>query len=286
MSHCHSIHVLVRRSPHVIPPSPRRPRARLITARARCALCPSLLRPPFPIRARMDCMYQVHLDGARGWIYHDWTTPRSASPIRYHDTPICTARQPVRPRAALPCAVALARPAHSEAARALCCSSGRPRALSQSVPQIRDLRPSSRITSGILLAQCRCPTLLCRTLAPPVHASPNCICACAVVKPAGAATSRPVPTSMPSPSQTQVDPNPALKEAVDQRLKKDRLVADAPEDPGKMEEESEKMIRDSAARLDKAYGELRDLASAKKEPALAEDEDFLEAEGILEEASL
>ncbi|KAJ7733576.1 tubulin binding cofactor A-domain-containing protein [Mycena maculata] len=82
------------------------------------------------------------------------------------------------------------------------------------------------------------------------------------------------------------------QEAVDQKIKKDKLIADGAEEwdiknAGKMEDESEKMIQDSAGRLAKAYGELRDLiVSAKKEPALVEDKDFLEAEGILEEAAL
>ncbi|KAJ7492175.1 tubulin binding cofactor A-domain-containing protein [Mycena latifolia] len=82
------------------------------------------------------------------------------------------------------------------------------------------------------------------------------------------------------------------KELVDQKLKKDRLVADGAEEwdiknAGKMEDESEKMIKDATTRLAKVYGELRDLVvSAKKEPALAQDEEFLKAEGILEETAL
>ncbi|KAJ7144851.1 tubulin binding cofactor A-domain-containing protein [Mycena crocata] len=82
------------------------------------------------------------------------------------------------------------------------------------------------------------------------------------------------------------------KEAVDQKLKKDKLIASGAEEwdiknAGKMEDESEKMIQDSAGRLAKAYGELRDLVvSAKKIPALGQDENFLKAEGILEEAAL
>jgi len=82
------------------------------------------------------------------------------------------------------------------------------------------------------------------------------------------------------------------KEAVDQKLKKDKFVADGAEDwdiknAGKMLDESEKMIKDSSERLGKAYGELRDLVvSAKKDPALTQDEDFLKAEGILEETAL
>ncbi|KAJ7750323.1 tubulin binding cofactor A-domain-containing protein [Mycena metata] len=82
------------------------------------------------------------------------------------------------------------------------------------------------------------------------------------------------------------------KEAVDQKIKQDKLVADGAEEwdiknAGKMLDESEKMIKDSAGRFARAYGELRDLiVSAKKEAALAQDAEFLKAEGILEEASL
>ncbi|KAJ7146225.1 tubulin binding cofactor A-domain-containing protein [Mycena epipterygia] len=82
------------------------------------------------------------------------------------------------------------------------------------------------------------------------------------------------------------------KELVDQKLKKNKLIADGAEEwdiknAGRIEEESEKMIKDAAGRLAKSFGELRDLVvSAKKEPALAQDEDFLKAEGILEETAL
>ncbi|KAJ7257778.1 hypothetical protein C8J57DRAFT_1516658 [Mycena rebaudengoi] len=54
-----------------------------------------------------------------------------------------------------------------------------------------------------------------------------------------------------------------------------------------MLEESEKMFIDSKTRLAKAHEALRDLVvSTKKETALAEDEDFLKAKGILEEISV
>ncbi|KAJ7103093.1 tubulin binding cofactor A [Mycena belliarum] len=82
------------------------------------------------------------------------------------------------------------------------------------------------------------------------------------------------------------------KELVDQKVKKNKLIADGAEqwditNAGKMEDESEKMIKDATARVAKSFGELRDLVvSAKKEPALAQDEDFLKAEGILEEMAL
>ncbi|KAJ7269265.1 tubulin binding cofactor A-domain-containing protein [Mycena haematopus] len=81
------------------------------------------------------------------------------------------------------------------------------------------------------------------------------------------------------------------KELVDQKLKTDKLIANGAEEwdiknSGKMTDESEKMIKHSKAELAKAYGELKDLVeSAKKDPALAQDEDFLKAEGILEETA-
>jgi len=53
-----------------------------------------------------------------------------------------------------------------------------------------------------------------------------------------------------------------------------------------MMEEANKMIVDSANRLGKAAGELKDLiVSAKKSPELAQDEELLKAEKILQEAS-
>ncbi|KAJ7897372.1 tubulin binding cofactor A-domain-containing protein [Mycena olivaceomarginata] len=78
------------------------------------------------------------------------------------------------------------------------------------------------------------------------------------------------------------------KELVDQKIKTDKLVANGAEEWDiKNSEESEKMIKDSEERLGKAYDELRQLVvSAKKEPALAQEEALLKAEGILEEAAL
>ncbi|KAF7337647.1 BHLH domain-containing protein [Mycena sanguinolenta] len=95
------------------------------------------------------------------------------------------------------------------------------------------------------------------------------------------------------------------KELVDQKIKTDKLIADGAEEwdiknavhgraganellacQGKMTDESEKMIKDSTERLAKAYDQLRELiVSAKQDPALAQDEDFLKAEGILEETA-
>ncbi|KAJ7070586.1 tubulin binding cofactor A [Mycena amicta] len=82
------------------------------------------------------------------------------------------------------------------------------------------------------------------------------------------------------------------KEAVDLKLKKDKLVADAGDEwdiknTTRMLEESEKMITDTAERLGRAHGELRDVVvSAKKEPTLTGDAEYLKAEGILEDAAL
>ncbi|KAF7302987.1 BHLH domain-containing protein [Mycena kentingensis (nom. inval.)] len=82
------------------------------------------------------------------------------------------------------------------------------------------------------------------------------------------------------------------KETVDLTMKKDRLVADGADgwdvkNATRMMEESEKMITDTAERLARAYGELRDVVVlAKKEPGLTEDEEYLKAEGILEDAAL
>ncbi|KAJ7201279.1 tubulin binding cofactor A-domain-containing protein [Mycena pura] len=82
------------------------------------------------------------------------------------------------------------------------------------------------------------------------------------------------------------------KEVVDQKLKKDKLIADEADDwdiknAGKMLDESEKMIKDTETRLGKAYGDLKDLlVSAKQHPDLAQDEDYLKAEEMVEETAL
>jgi len=81
-------------------------------------------------------------------------------------------------------------------------------------------------------------------------------------------------------------------EVVAQKLKLDKLIADGAEEwdiknGKKMLAESEKMVEDSQARLGKSTGDLRILViGAKTEAALAEDEDFLEAEAALENANL
>ncbi|KAF9469711.1 tubulin binding cofactor A-domain-containing protein [Collybia nuda] len=82
------------------------------------------------------------------------------------------------------------------------------------------------------------------------------------------------------------------KEAGDQRRKLDKFIADGAEDwdinnGTRMMEESDKMITDSANRLGKAVGELRDLiVEAKKELGLAGDQELLEAEKVLQEAGV
>ncbi|KAF7302598.1 BHLH domain-containing protein [Mycena chlorophos] len=88
-----------------------------------------------------------------------------------------------------------------------------------------------------------------------------------------------------------------LKEADDLKIKKDKLVADGADEwdvknasflqQTRMLEESQKMITDTEGRLAKAYDDLRDaVVAAKKEPELATDEEYLKAEGVLEEAAL
>ncbi|KNZ80577.1 Tubulin-specific chaperone A, partial [Termitomyces sp. J132] len=80
------------------------------------------------------------------------------------------------------------------------------------------------------------------------------------------------------------------KEAEEQQKKLDKFIAEGAEswdikNGTRMMEEANKMIVDSANRLGKAAGELRDLIVRKKNPALADDEELLKAEEILEEAS-
>ncbi|KAG5340748.1 hypothetical protein E4T56_gene16648 [Termitomyces sp. T112] len=81
------------------------------------------------------------------------------------------------------------------------------------------------------------------------------------------------------------------KEAEEQQKKLDKFIAEGAEswdikNGTRMMEEANKMIVDSANRLGKAAGELRDLINeGKKNPALADDEELLKAEEILEEAS-
>ncbi|KAG6846070.1 hypothetical protein H0H87_006434 [Tephrocybe sp. NHM501043] len=81
------------------------------------------------------------------------------------------------------------------------------------------------------------------------------------------------------------------KEAEQQQRKLDQFIAAGAEgwdinNGTRMMEEANKMIVDSANRLGKAAGELRDLIiEGKKNPDLVNDEELLKAEEILEEAS-
>ncbi|KAF5385264.1 hypothetical protein D9615_001151 [Tricholomella constricta] len=81
------------------------------------------------------------------------------------------------------------------------------------------------------------------------------------------------------------------KEADEQQRKLDKFIAAGAEgwdinNGTRMMEEATRMIADSVNRLGKAAGELRDLiAAGKKDPQLAQDEELLKAEQILEEAS-
>ncbi|GLB35740.1 putative tubulin binding cofactor A [Lyophyllum shimeji] len=80
------------------------------------------------------------------------------------------------------------------------------------------------------------------------------------------------------------------KEAEEQQRKLDKFIADGAEawdikNATRMMEEANKMIVDSANRLGKAAGELKDLIDAgKANPELAHDEELLKAEKILEES--
>ncbi|TFK17378.1 hypothetical protein FA15DRAFT_698468 [Coprinopsis marcescibilis] len=85
------------------------------------------------------------------------------------------------------------------------------------------------------------------------------------------------------------------KEVVQLRVKREKLVADTEKaddwewdlkNAGKLIEESEKMVKDTETRLASAVEDLRGvLAGAKKQEELAEDEDLLKAQEILETAS-
>lgn len=82
-----------------------------------------------------------------------------------------------------------------------------------------------------------------------------------------------------------------IKEAEQQQAKLAKFVADGAEswDIGnatRMLEESNKMIKDSEGRRDKAVADLQDLViRAKQETELVNDEDLLKAEAVLETAS-
>ncbi|THH19677.1 hypothetical protein EW146_g1534 [Bondarzewia mesenterica] len=78
----------------------------------------------------------------------------------------------------------------------------------------------------------------------------------------------------------------------DNKRKLDKLVADGAEgwdvrSATRLWEESQRMVVDTDNRLGKVVGELREVVvQAKKASALAEDEELLKAEEVLEEASL
>ncbi|KAF9270789.1 hypothetical protein L218DRAFT_952862 [Marasmius fiardii PR-910] len=84
------------------------------------------------------------------------------------------------------------------------------------------------------------------------------------------------------------------KEAEEMKRKLDKLISDGvPEDEWEVKnatrlcEESNKMIQDSSDRLSSTVAELRQaVIAAKKEAALAEDSNLIEAEEVLQEASL
>ncbi|TFK41911.1 tubulin binding cofactor A [Crucibulum laeve] len=82
------------------------------------------------------------------------------------------------------------------------------------------------------------------------------------------------------------------KETEQQKQKLDKFIAQGAEDwdiknGTRMLEESNKMVNDSATRLGKATGELRDLiVAAKKIEELSQAEELVKAQEILEQASV
>ncbi|KAJ4002171.1 hypothetical protein F5050DRAFT_1707610 [Lentinula boryana] len=82
------------------------------------------------------------------------------------------------------------------------------------------------------------------------------------------------------------------KETEDLQRKHDKMIADGAEEwdlknAKRLVEESNKMVTDTNVRMGRAVGELRDVViKARTEPLFAEDEDFMSAEAILEEAAL
>jgi len=82
------------------------------------------------------------------------------------------------------------------------------------------------------------------------------------------------------------------KETEVQQRKRDKLIADGAEDwdiknAGKMLDESNKMILDSADRLEKAVADLRDLiVAAKKDPAMAGASELERAETAANDSGL
>ncbi|EIN14406.1 hypothetical protein PUNSTDRAFT_41634 [Punctularia strigosozonata HHB-11173 SS5] len=86
--------------------------------------------------------------------------------------------------------------------------------------------------------------------------------------------------------------NSYRNEAEQLQLKRDKLIADGAEEwdvknAGRLVEESNKMVVDTAHRLGSTVQELRELVvDAKKKTELAGDDDLLKAEDALEEASV
>ncbi|KAF5392601.1 hypothetical protein D9757_002277 [Collybiopsis confluens] len=82
------------------------------------------------------------------------------------------------------------------------------------------------------------------------------------------------------------------KETEDLHRRLDRMIADNAEEwdvknAKRLVEESTKMVSDTADRMGRAVGELRDVvAKAKDDVLLAQDEDYLSAQAILEGAAM
>ncbi|EAU92258.2 hypothetical protein CC1G_00477 [Coprinopsis cinerea okayama7 len=92
--------------------------------------------------------------------------------------------------------------------------------------------------------------------------------------------------------QRLVKENGLYKKEVEQNVaKRDKFIADGAEEwdiknAGKLVEESEKMVQDTATRLAAAVADLRVIVDgAKTREDLAEDADFLKAQEALETAS-
>ncbi|KIK70515.1 hypothetical protein GYMLUDRAFT_184224 [Collybiopsis luxurians FD-317 M1] len=82
------------------------------------------------------------------------------------------------------------------------------------------------------------------------------------------------------------------KETEDLQRKLDKMIADGAEEwdvknAKRLVEESSKMVTDTTDRAGRVVGELRDIVvKAKNEPSLAQDENYLSAEAVLEEAAM
>ncbi|KZT08633.1 tubulin binding cofactor A [Laetiporus sulphureus 93-53] len=82
------------------------------------------------------------------------------------------------------------------------------------------------------------------------------------------------------------------REAEELKRKLDKFIADGAEDwdiknTRRMMEESQKMIQDTSNRLGGSMQDLRELiVSAEQDPALREDEAFMQAQEAMEEVSV